>query len=225
LAYQLTFDLGLRPALGREDFLVTPSNSAAVALVDQWPKWPAHGAILAGPRASGKSHLAGVWQGNAQAKLVSASVLAIEEVPELFGTKAVVVEDFAVGACNEAALFHLLNYAQQNGGFVLLTTLEIPFKGITLPDLYSRLHALPSAVILPPDDALLRGVLVKHFNDKQIAIDEALISYLVARMPRSLEFARALVSEIDREALANRVEVTRQFVGKILARLEMLELF
>jgi chromosomal replication initiation ATPase DnaA len=65
---------------------------------------------------------------------------------------------------------------------------------------------------------LLRGVLVKHFNDHQIAVGEAVVSYLLTRMPRSLAFAREIVAEIDAEALAARAEVTRPFVAKVLDR-------
>ena len=63
---------------------------------------------------------------------------------------------------------------------------------------------------------LLRGVLVKLFADRQIAVDEALVSYLLSRMPRELAAARSLVAEIDRRALEERAEVTRNFVGKVL---------
>ena len=42
-AIQLPLDLGHRPALGREDFLVAPSNQGAVAWIDRWPDWPGPG--------------------------------------------------------------------------------------------------------------------------------------------------------------------------------------
>ena len=58
---QLAFDLPHRPASGRDDFLVTPSNAKAVALIDLWPNWPSNTLILLGPAGSGKSHLAAVW--------------------------------------------------------------------------------------------------------------------------------------------------------------------
>ena len=37
---QLPLDLGHRPALGRSDFLVAPSNAAAIGWLDRWPDWP-----------------------------------------------------------------------------------------------------------------------------------------------------------------------------------------
>jgi chromosomal replication initiation ATPase DnaA len=69
----------------------------------------------------------------------------------------------------------------------------------------------------PPDDALLRAVLAKHFADRQIALDKAVVSYLVSRMERSFDAARRLVAEIDRRALAEKAEVTRNFAARILA--------
>ena len=90
---------------------------------------------------------------------------------------------------------------------------------MALPDLASRLKALPVARLDPPDDALLRGVLVKLFADRQLAIEEQLISYLMLRMPRSLDAARALVAEIDRLALAEKTAVTRGLAARVLRQM------
>lgn len=215
---QLTLDLALRPALAREDFLVSPANAAAVALVDQWPNWPTHGAVIVGQPGSGKSHLASVWQQRSHAKLRPAAALSAASVPEDFASGCLVVEDAGEAGLDERALFHLLNLARQEGGYVLLTsTRPVAAWPIALPDLRSRLQALPEAAILPPDDALLRGVLVKHFADRQITVSEAIISYILTRMPRSMAALRQIVQEIDTRALAEKVEITRPFVARVLA--------
>jgi chromosomal replication initiation ATPase DnaA len=220
MAEQLALDLGHRAALGREDFLVAPSNEAAVALVDQWPRWPSHAAIIEGPPGSGKSHLAQVWQHLASASRVAAVNLEVTALPDLFSGDGLVIENLGDGAADETALFHALNLAQQNAKHVLFTaSMPVARMGLKLPDLISRLSALPIAQILPPDDALLRGVLLKQFSDRQIAVDEALLSYLVARMPRSLGTVRSLVAAIDSAALMEKAEVTRAFAGRVLSRL------
>jgi chromosomal replication initiation ATPase DnaA len=217
---QLVLDLPLRPAMGRDDFLVTPSNAAAVALIDQWPRWPSYGCILLGPHGSGKSHLATVWQQKADAQIIEAPALQGRGVPSALSNRALVIENLSTPPLDEAALFYLLNLAKGEGTSVLFTTTQpIAALAIKLPDLVSRLGALPIAAIAPPDDSLLRGVLVKHFFDRQIAADEALISYLLARMPRSLDMARQIVAAIDSAALEQKTEVTRAFAGKVLARL------
>ncbi len=220
MAQQLLLDLALRPALGRDDFLVAPSNSEAVALVDQWPKWQSHAAVIVGPPGSGKSHLGEVWRQASGANGIASRLITVDQVPQLMTTGSLLAEDVAAGGFSESAIFHLLNHARQSGGHILFTTQYWPPPGIALPDLVSRFNALTVAAILQPDDALLRGVLVKLFEDRQIAVDEALISYLVTRMPRSLDVARQLVARIDAAALEQGVEVTRVFAGRVLAELE-----
>jgi chromosomal replication initiation ATPase DnaA len=138
-------------------------------------------------------------------------------VPSLLAKAALVVEDAPGNDLDEAAFFHLMNLAREQGAYVLITALSAPVGWrIALPDLLSRLKAAPTAQLGAPDDALLRGVLVKLFADRQIGVDEALVTYLISRMPRELAVARSLVAEIDRRALEERAEVTRHFVGKVL---------
>jgi chromosomal replication initiation ATPase DnaA len=109
---------------------------------------------------------------------------------------------------------------------ILLTSITEPAKlNLSLPDLRSRLNALPTITILPPDDQLLRAVLVKNFADRQLYVSEPILTYMLQRMPRSMESARAVVAEIDSAALAEHAELTRPFVARILARMVNLELF
>jgi chromosomal replication initiation ATPase DnaA len=223
---QLLLDLSHRVATGRDDFLVSPANAAAVRLVDEWPVWPGYGAILLGPQGSGKSHLARVWQAKSGAQVLAARSLTKEDVPLALASKALVLEDVARGEFDETALFHACNQARQVGGHLLLTSVQdLSSWAAKLPDLASRLNSFPVVRIGAPDDALLRGVLVKLFADRQIAVDEALISYMVLRMPRSLDAARKLVAEIDRLALAEKAEVTRSFVSRALGKLTSPGLF
>ena len=222
---QLALDLPHRQALGRDDFLVTESNAAAVALIDHWPDWPAHAALLVGPTGSGKSHLVEVWRQRSKASSVQAVDVRVETAPDLLLSGAVAVED-AAPSLDEHGIFHLLNLARQQGSSILLTAQTRPERWkIVLPDLLSRLRAIPVLEILPPDDALLRGVLVKLFFDRQIAAAESTISFMLTRMPRSLGAARLLVAEIDRRALEERAEVTRPFVAKVLVDFSAPELF
>lgn len=214
---QLVLDLALRPAMGREDFLVAPSNEAAVAAIDRWPDWPAPVLVLVGPAGSGKSHLAEVWRARSGAATIAADALAEERVSDLGRVGALVVEDAPGTVLAERALFHLINHLRELGGWLLITTRSYPAQWpLALPDLATRLKAAAVTTLETPDDTLLRGILVKLFADRQIAVDEALISYMIARMERSPEAARRLVAEIDSRALAERAPVTRRFAGRVM---------
>jgi chromosomal replication initiation ATPase DnaA len=216
-ADQLAFDLPHRAATGRDDFLVSAANEAAVAAVDAWPNWPNPVLVLAGEPGSGKSHLADVWRARSGARLVDASQLSRDAVPALLETHAVVVEDAPGSALDEVALFHLINLARETGGSILMTARKLPAQwNVSLPDLRSRLNAAQVVALGDPDDALLRGVLVKLFADRQLAVGEAVISYMVTRMERSFEAARLLVAAIDARALEERAEITRGLVARVM---------
>ena len=54
---QLNFPFEVRPALGREDFIVTEANIDAVLWFDKWPDWPSNLFAVYGASGSGKTHL------------------------------------------------------------------------------------------------------------------------------------------------------------------------
>jgi chromosomal replication initiation ATPase DnaA len=216
---QLVLDLPHRPALGAEDFLVSPANRSAVALVDLWPDWPHACAMVVGPPQSGKTHLANVWRARSGAgAALAAASLTDSDAERLAATTAAVVEDLDRGIGDERALFHMLNIAREHRAFVLLTSSVAPGDlTVRLPDLRSRLRALPVVRIEPPDEDLLRPVLVKLFCDRQLQVEPSVIAYLSRHMERSFAAAACLVSEIDRRALATRRRVTRTLAAEVLA--------
>jgi chromosomal replication initiation ATPase DnaA len=219
---QLTLDLPHRAATGSGDFLVSGSNAAAVQLIDSWPHWPQPCALIAGPPACGKSHLAAVWRVRAQAVLFAATALddATVAMFQHEDVQALIVEDIDRGIANERVLFHLLNLTRETGRTMLLTSRAAPGDlDITLPDLRSRLRALAIITIENPDDALLGAVLVKLFSDRQLAVEPVVISYLVRHMDRSFESARAAVGAIDALALARQRKVTRAIAAEALSAL------
>jgi chromosomal replication initiation ATPase DnaA len=214
---QLTLALGHPESLAREDFVAGPSNATALGMIERWPDWPARMLALVGPRGSGKSHLAAIWATRAGARTIAAGALDEAAAPAALGTGAVVVEDVVAGAVNERALFHLLNIAHEEQGYVLLTAQSAPASWILgLADLTSRLRAVPVITIGPPDETLFRTVLVKLFADRQLTVDEALLVYLERRVERSLVAAQAIVAALDREGLRQRRPVTRALAAEIL---------
>ena len=219
---QLAFDLPLDPRYGPEDFLVSPSNEKAYGLIEAWPDWPDSMILLSGPPGSGKSHLASIWATRARAWTVSAAEVDDDRVMHLVSNGALVVEDIdRPERRDEHALFHLMNLARERKAPVLLTTsVAVERCGLSVADLRSRLRLAPGAAILPPDDALLRAVLVKLFVDRQLVVDLSVVDALALRIDRSLERARQVVTELDRDALGRRRRITRQLALAVLERLE-----
>jgi len=213
---QLALALEHAESFAREDFLTGPSNLAALRLIEQWPDWPDRMVLLVGPEGSGKSHLAAIWAQAAGARSMAARALVSERIPGALATGVLVVEDLRAGAFDERALFHLINLAREERASVLLTARSAP-AGWTIetPDLASRLRALPLIALAPPDDTLLRALIFKLFADRQIAVDESLVSFLVTRIERSFAGVRAAVAALDEEALRLQRPVTRALAGSL----------
>ncbi|MFM9850266.1 MAG: DnaA ATPase domain-containing protein [Hyphomicrobiaceae bacterium] len=217
---QFVLDLPHRPAFGAEDYLVSAANSAAVALIDRWPDWPLASSLVVGPPGSGKTHLAHVWRLKAGAGVLAAASISEAAVATLRTAGALVIEDIDRGIADEPMLFHLLNLAREQGYSLLLTSARPPGELQTsLPDLRSRLRALPMVAIEAPDETLLKAVLVKLFTDRQLVVEPHVVEHVALHMERSMAAARGIVAEIDRRALALRRKVTRSLAAEALAAL------
>lgn len=212
---QLALALDHAESYAREDFLVGPGNEHPFQLVCSWPDWPANALALVGPEGSGKTHLAMIWAEMAGARIISARTLRDAEVPSALATGALVVEDAAPGA-DDRALFHLINLAREDNAALLFTARSAPVTWpVAIPDLVSRLRALPVVTLQAPDDAMLRAVIVKLAADRQLALHESVVAFIATRIERSFAAARAAVIAIDNEALRQRRAPTRALAAEI----------
>jgi chromosomal replication initiation ATPase DnaA len=218
---QLVLDLPVEPRFGRDDFLVSPSNEEAYTVLERWPDWPGPMLHLRGPAGSGKSHLAAIWAERARAPIVQAREATDEVVAGLPDVIAMVIEDLDQPAHSEADLFHLVNIARERRTFLLFTSAEpIERCGLQTPDLLSRLRLAPGVELNPPDDALLKAVLVKLFVDRQLVVDTSVVEFIAARMERSLAHAAAIVAALDREALSRGRRITRPVASALMAEID-----
>lgn len=213
---QLVLALDHAESFARDDFLAGPPNAAALSLVDRWPDWPAQTMTLVGPEGSGKSHLASIWAEMAGARHLSGKRLGEADLPAAFATGALVVDDLVPEDIDERALFHLLNLAREEGAYVLFTARTQPAGfPVVIRDLASRLRAIPTVTLAPPDDALLRALMVKLAADRQIELDEPLVNFLANRIERSFSAVHAAIKQLDLEAMRQHRPVTRALAATL----------
>ena len=212
MARQLRLSLGREGPPSLDDFARGPSNAEALAAVEAWPAWRDGCLALVGPKGAGKSHLARAWA-------EAAGALALDpETPDVVAAagRPVLLEDADRGVSTEG-LFHLINLAARPGGGLLLTARTLPASWPTaLPDLRSRLNALPVAEIGPPDDEVLEGVLRRVFRDRNIRPPEEVYPYLLTRMSRSIPDAAEIVRRLDEAGDEGFRPVTRVLARQIL---------
>lgn len=181
-----------------EQFVVTPSNAAAVRHLESPGDWTMPASLLVGPRQSGRSLLARVFARR---------------------TGGRVIDD--ADRAEDARLFAAWNDAQTTRVPLLLVAERAPPAWrVALPDLASRLGATPVAAIGPPDDALI-GQLAAHLLGRRgVAVAPETIAYLVARGPRTHHQLIATIDTLDAASLAARRPVTVSLVRALLGSID-----
>lgn len=203
---QLPLPLSLPAIFAEDNFIVSACNEEA----HRWIGAHRASFILYGPAGSGKTHLGHIWAARHHAHICNTL-----PAPDMLTADACIenIERFR----DERTLFHLLNNAKENGHTLLLTTAlppkQLPF---TLPDLTSRLLAMPAVAIHMPDDDALRGALRKQFADRQLKITGEAIDYILPRIERSFAQAQAWVELLDQKAMAEKKPITIPFIRHAL---------
>ncbi|MEO8530500.1 MAG: DnaA/Hda family protein [Deltaproteobacteria bacterium] len=216
MTQQLTFDLPAKTALGRSDFFVSAANEVAVQALEHWQGWPSGKLLIAGPEGSGKSHLAQVW-----ADLAGATLL--DDIKGLVDGHVAIdgLEHIAGDPAREEALFHLHNHVLAAGNRLLITSRCEPARlDFTLPDLQSRMLGTQLIKLDAPDETLLTAVMAKLFDDRQVNISPAVISYATTRLDRTFAAVHALVAKLDALSLERAKPISRQMVAEILETTE-----
>jgi chromosomal replication initiation ATPase DnaA len=213
---QLVLALDHAESFAREDFLIGPSNIAALTLIERWPDWPDRIVALIGPEGCGKSHLAAIWAKATGARVLTAKLLEEGGLPTALATGALVLEDLAFAGLDERALFHLVNLAREQGAYMLITSRSpLTTFPVAIHDLASRMRAIPSVSLAAPDDSLLRSLIVKLAADRQLNVDDALVNYVANRIERSFVGARTAVARLDEEAMRQHRPITRALAAKL----------
>lgn len=209
---QLPLAFSHYPRLRAEDFLVSAANREAFAWVARWPQWGSYGLVLYGPKACGKSHLARIWQEKSAA--VWHTMTSLPATPS--GEHSIVL-DSVESPLDEIILLGWMNTLKESGKSLLITASNPPARwGIKLPDLSSRLAALPAVEMQAPDDALLSALFLKLFSDRQLKVEEGVVVFLLPRVERSFAAVAALVEKLDSASMREKRAITIPLAKAVL---------
>ncbi len=212
--HQSAFSFDVRTLIGRADFLTAPCNREAVAMIDGFYESGFYAGVIYGEKGCGKSHLSRLFAEVVREKTGADTVFLT--APDLIEAKYAVLE--IIPPVDETALFHCLNDFKNRGGYLLMTAEESPAKwGLSLPDLITRLKAVPRVAIGEPDETLLNALLLKQFVDRQLTVAPDVIAYLTKNMERSFKAVSFVVKRADELSLERKNAVTIPLIKQVLA--------
>lgn len=185
----------------RQNYIILDENKHIYNSVIEDLSWKS--LILFGPKSSGKTHLAHIWQSINNAIFINVNNF----VSEIRYSDAFILEDVQ-NIKDEEMLLHCYNYMKENDKKLLITSSISPKKlNFKLRDLSSRILSTISVKILPASEELLRIMLIKRFSDKQLKIDLKVINYILARIERSFYSIDKIIEKIDNESIGSNVTV------------------
>ena len=217
---QLYFKMPNKKALGIEDYIITDSNNFAFDLIVKILKGETNLGLISGPPYSGKTHLSKILIKNARNyktlyfdgdyqnildSLEDSDILILENIDKVKQDKS------------EQDLFHIINFTKENNKKLLMTSRKpISEIDLNLKDLKSRLNSILEAKIKEPDDQLMKLILIKILNDKQLKINPNVIDFLVSRLERSYESINLFIEKIDMFSLEKSKKITIPLISGLL---------
>ena len=221
---QLTLHWEHRPALGVDDFLISPCNEQAVAKIDAFPNWTSPALVIVGAQGCGKTHLLRVFQSMHGGTVLHPGDLSANAVGGLDDAPAFIIEDAAswIGDRDrEEALFHVYNRCFSSGEKLLISARTFPSHwDFKIADLASRLKASAVAEIGPPDDSLLMAILAKLFADRQVRVAPGVFEYVIPRIERTFAAIQDFVAAADNLALKDKRQITIPLARQVLTPIE-----
>jgi chromosomal replication initiation ATPase DnaA len=180
----VSFALPLRwaPIFTQDHFFISLSNEDAFSWIHFWP-WPFSHLWMFGPHGCGKTHLATLW-----AKKHNAYWIDPHHFPSVLPHAYCIIDWNTAdpNRINHADVYAFLLRVQESQARCLwLAHQSAAHWDGPVADVRSRIHAMMSVEITPPDDILLAKVLEKSLLDIGWKIHPRLIAFLVRRMPRS----------------------------------------
>lgn len=206
---QLVLQFPRVPGLRADDLLPHAGQDEARAWLARTPDWPLGRLAVWGAHGAGKTHLLHAWA-EAQGGIV------LPAAGTDWPSRPIAIDGIDT-VPDEIALLHLLNaMAEARLPLLLASTLPPGRLPLRLPDLASRLRATTAIGIGPAPEAFLHQLLARLLGERQLRVAPALLTWLLARLPRHPAALRDAVGRLDAAGLENGRAITRPLAATVL---------
>ena len=213
---QFPLDLAITPDNSADAFVRGLSNAEAVKAMEDTSSWANNILAVIGPKGCGKTHLGHIWSDKHNAISLDGRDGFVPR--RNYRNQSLWIDN--ASKADEYTLFTLINLTITGElTALLLSDQNMPSAwDVQLPDLHSRLKNVQIARLQEPDEDLLRAIITKLFMDRGLKVSENLIEYLIVHADRSVDSLRTLIRNLDKQAAAEKVNVTRQFAAKYMSQ-------
>ena len=199
-----------------DDFYLSKSNKHVFDFLNMWPKWERNFVNVTGEKLSGKTHLMNIFlQKNKGIKFDSKS-LKDDDLKKVKVYETIIIENLS-SDIDEKLLYSLFNLIEQDNKFIIVTSTK-PIVNITfdLKDLKSRTKNFILLSIEKPDDELIFAIILKNLSDRQIAMDDKFIEFIIKRIERSYSKIYDFIYKIDQLSLKKKKSIDFKIIKEVL---------
>ena len=218
---QNILDLPIKKNFASNDFYINKSNEVAYNIIQLWPNrfQTTNFVSIYGPNDCGKSHLVNIWAKKNNSLILNNN--SKRGVLKSLKSNFFVFED--IDFCSnwsEISIFNFINDLKASNGFLLVTSKKPLYQlEWSLQDLISRFKSFTSIEIKKPNQNLLKKIMIKQFNDRQLSINIEVVEYILKRINRTYQSVSDIVKLIDKISFEENTPLTIPLVKKALSNL------
>lgn len=211
-------------------FCVSDKNNFAFNLINSWPKWNNKNIFIYGPRFCGKTSIAKIWGDKSNALFINSSFFekfSTTKIQKLIKHKNCwILDDFdelVLSKNNiEERVLNFLNMINEKNDYLLITSKKAPkFNNIKIKDLYSRISSFIVVEVKEPDDYLLKQIILKNLENKQIIMPQRSLNFLLKVIDRTYASAFLISKSIDEKSLEHKKKISIDFIKRNLLKLDV----
>ena len=209
------------------DFYVSNKNELAYRMIKNWPEWPTSVVYIYGSEKCGKSLVCKLWKSLSSGIYINRRNFLEKLIPQndllYIKNHNWIIDDvdYIISFEDnkyEEKILNLINIIKTSGKKnLLMASRKMPrFLDSSLKDLTSRISSSTVIEMRDPDEVLLKKIIEKYLNERNIKINKESLDYLINRIERSYKSALKVAKQIDTMSLEQKTKINKFFLRSIL---------